>query len=401
MTAIARGCAGFSWAIFRRAIFAMAMLVVCGAVSAPATYGATSDSGVKHTRGLAYVALGDSYAAGNGLEPLTKAPVPGCEQSSSDYPHLVARELGMRLKDMTCTGAVSANLIGTPQKTGTGTAPPQSNALGKDTKVVTITIGGNDIGFFATATACIALSADGPILSDKLPNCRKSFVTEGTDTLAARTAGPLLTGTSSHSSGLTAAFAAVKAAAPHAKVFVIGYPTIMPDAAHTPAAGCYRGTVQGNTLQSVRVTDSFPFTNVDVSYLNSVQSDLDQATQAAAKKAGFSYLSMLDATAGNSACAASADSYIRGITLRLHPDLSVTVGPGALHPNARGAEFLAQSVIPEIRAAFTPKTTVSPAAPDTPTVSPSLAWLGWVAAVVVLLALVFLLVIRARRRQRD
>lgn len=386
MTVIGRACA----------VFAMALLAVCGAATVPAAYGATSDSGAKHTRGLDYVALGDSYAAGNGLKPLTAAPVPGCEQSSVDYPHLVAKELGMRLADMTCTGAVSANLIGTPQKTGTGTAPPQSDALGKDTRVVTITIGGNDIGFFATATACIALSADGPILSDKLPNCRKSFVSNGKDALAARTEGPLLTGTSSRPSGLTAAFAAVKAAAPNAKVFVIGYPTIMPDAANTPAGGCYRGRVQGTTLQSVRVNDSFPFTNVDVSYLNSIQNDLDQATESAAKKAGFSYISTLDATAGNSACAASTDSYIRGITLRLHPNLSVTVGPGALHPNARGAEFLAQSVIPEIRVAFTPTATVSPA---TPIVAPSFGWVGWVVAAVVLLALVLLLVLRVRRRR--
>ena len=65
------------------------------------------------TTGKTYVALGDSYAAGFGLpapSTLTGQPVPGCAQTTGDYPHILAAKLGLSLTDVTCSGATTVGL---------------------------------------------------------------------------------------------------------------------------------------------------------------------------------------------------------------------------------------------------------------------------------------------------
>jgi hypothetical protein len=294
---------------------------------------------------------------------------------------------------------VTANLIATPQNTGKGTAKPQSRALGRDTKVVTITIGGNDAGFFDTAMSCVALTAKGPILSKAAPNCKSTFVTNGRDALAARIAGPVVGGTSTDPGGLTGAFAAVRAAAPQAKVFVVGYPTIMPNAANTPAKGCFRASLGGSSLRSLSMSDGFPFTNVDVAYLASIERDLDTAMRDATKRAGFTYISTLAESATHSACASSSSAYINGITLRSAGN-SADVTPGGLHPNARGVAFLAQSVVPQIKDAFPKRTATATPQPSPAPASPALRWMIGLAGLLALLTVAAFVVVRSRRGTR-
>lgn len=84
--------------------------------------------------GSRYVALGSSFAAGPGI------------RSGGNYPHLVAAELGLALTDVTCSGATTAHVLGTPQDD----APPQLDAVTPDTALVTITVGGNDLEYVGT-----------------------------------------------------------------------------------------------------------------------------------------------------------------------------------------------------------------------------------------------------------
>lgn len=93
-----------------------------------------------------YVAIGSSYAAGQSIA--TQLPV--CGRSTNNYPHLVAKALHLKLTDVTCGAALTANAIDTPE----GDQPPQIDAVTKDTKLVTITIGGNDVQYSPTALAC-------------------------------------------------------------------------------------------------------------------------------------------------------------------------------------------------------------------------------------------------------
>jgi lysophospholipase L1-like esterase len=93
--------------------------------------------------GSKYVALGSSFAAGPGISPIVHAPA---GRSGNNYAHLVAAELGLDLTDVTYSGATTAHLSHTPQDG----APPQLDALGPDTALVTITAGGNDLEYVGT-----------------------------------------------------------------------------------------------------------------------------------------------------------------------------------------------------------------------------------------------------------
>jgi lysophospholipase L1-like esterase len=99
--------------------------------------------------GAQYAALGSSYAAGYGIKPLT--PNAGaCGRSLVDYPHLVAAALHLQLDDVSCGGAVIGNVLTRPQ----GAAPPQIDAVTAATRLVTMTVGGNDVNYVGTAIAC-------------------------------------------------------------------------------------------------------------------------------------------------------------------------------------------------------------------------------------------------------
>jgi lysophospholipase L1-like esterase len=375
--------------------------IVCGLLVGSTSPADAQTAAKSPTDGLEYVALGDSFAAGYGLSPATKKPVSGCHQSSENYPHRVARALGLKLTDVTCSGAVTADVIARAQKTDSGRAPVQLAALGSRTRVVTLTIGGNDLGFFTTATSCIALTKNGPILTTSKPNCKGTYVKDGVDTLAERIPGVVTSGSRTIASGLVKTYAAIREAAPKAKVFVIGYPAITPDAVHTPAGGCFRSGL-GGSLRSLRIDNGFPFTDGDSLYLNAVEKKLDAATKTLAEDAGFQYISVLADSEAHSACASPEASYLQGLSLRTTKDFSFTIVPGALHPNAKGAAFLANSVIPQIRDAFPTNTpTTGPSAQPSPT-EPGVP--GGVIALVVIGLLVVggvavLVVIRRRRRR--
>lgn len=100
-------------------------------------------------RGSVYVAMGSSYAAGAAILPLD-AGSGACGRSFVNYPHLVAAKLHVDLHDVSCGGAVTANARDTSQDG----QPPQIEAVTANTRLVTITIGGNDVGFVDNALRC-------------------------------------------------------------------------------------------------------------------------------------------------------------------------------------------------------------------------------------------------------
>lgn len=96
------------------------------------------------------MALGSSYAAGPGVAPLSD---PACLRGSGNYPHLVAAALGVSLMDVTCSSAVVANILTTPQRSFGATMAPQIDAVTADTRLVTVTAAGNDLGYIGSLTA--------------------------------------------------------------------------------------------------------------------------------------------------------------------------------------------------------------------------------------------------------
>src|SRR5947208_4713744 len=124
-----------------------------------------------------YVALGDSYAAGPFI-PLPQKPW-GCLKSDHNYAHLAAPTIGLALRDATCSGAETDDMTQT-QGVTPGPNPPQFDSLDADTAVVSITIGGNDIGFSSIAQDCFS-----PTPTGSTP-CQDKYVVNGDDTIADR-----------------------------------------------------------------------------------------------------------------------------------------------------------------------------------------------------------------------
>ena len=131
-----------------------------------------------------YVALGDSFTAGPGvasqLGPGTSPRAPAaCLRSSQNYPSLVARALGLALSDMSCSGATTQDLSGSQ---GPG-IPAQLSALGPATSVVSLGIGGNDLGFSTIVANCAAATPWG--LTRVGWSCRSHYTAGGSDQLVA------------------------------------------------------------------------------------------------------------------------------------------------------------------------------------------------------------------------
>jgi lysophospholipase L1-like esterase len=102
-------------------------------------------------------ALGSSYAAGPGIPPVLNR---GASRSGRNYAHVAAARLGARLADLTVSGATTANVLDTPQRVLLRKFGPQIEGVHADADLVTVTAGGNDLGYIKAAlAACVAGTA--------------------------------------------------------------------------------------------------------------------------------------------------------------------------------------------------------------------------------------------------
>jgi lysophospholipase L1-like esterase len=162
-----------------------------------------------------YVALGSSMAAGPGIRPAAPGAPFGSGRSARNYPHLVAERLGLDLVDVTFSGATTANVLTERQRT----APPQVEALDGTEIVVTITIGGNDVGYVP-----LLMGASLPGLARRLPAIRELLDRDARIQALDRIG-----------EALRAVGTAVRRRAPQARVMFVDYLTLLP-AAGVPAA---------------------------------------------------------------------------------------------------------------------------------------------------------------------
>lgn len=294
----------------------LACTLVCSAIVAAADLG----TGDRHQRTLLlrgpYVALGDSYTAGPDIPEQTGLP-PGCDRSDENYPALVAARLeltGSDFRDMSCSGATISDLTG-PQSTGNGVNPAQLSALSSTTMLVTLGIGGNDIGFSSLITRCVEAGLVYYAIGDKLFDsgdapCRQEYTADGTDEVQQRirTAG----------TALSEALDEIERRAPRAQVYVVGYPAILPSG----GTGCARtmGLAPG-----------------DVSYLQQTEQELDAMLQQQAKAAGAGYVDTYTPSTGHDACSAEDTRWIE--------PLLPQSAAASVHPNERGERGMADAVL--------------------------------------------------------
>ena len=248
-----------------------------------------------------YVALGDSYTA----SPLTgtnAGPPPGCFRSVNNYPHLTATAFGAQLTDVSCSGATTRE-FGTAQTTDAGVNPPQYAALTKSTKLVTIGIGGNDIGFSEIVRTCLSATPFGS-------PCQDHYTAGGTDELRARI--------NALGGKLATVLTEVHRRSPDARVALVGYPSVLP----ASGPGCY---------------PAVPITPGDVAYLRGVLTDLNTRIRRSADAGSATYVDTATSTVGHDVCQAPGTKWIEG--------LIPTAPAFPVHPNAQGSAALSRAVV--------------------------------------------------------
>ena len=157
------------------------------------------------------VALGSSFAAGPGLLPRVQNSPRAAGRSTQNYAHLVGAALGAEVTDVTYSGATVAQL-----RSGTSRAAPQVSAVTASTTVVTVTAGGNDVGYLPALTLASLPRALGRVAR------ARQRVRELTDPAMMTSR---FTDLAQHLPGL---IDDIRAVAPTARIVLVGYLTVLP-----------------------------------------------------------------------------------------------------------------------------------------------------------------------------
>ncbi|WP_330339952.1 SGNH/GDSL hydrolase family protein [Streptomyces sp. NBC_00557] len=221
---------------------------------------------------VSYAALGDSYSSGVGAGDYLPGR-PECKRSSHAYPVLWAEAHRMTsFAFAACDHARAGDVLA-----------QQLGSLGPHTRLVTLTVGGGDVGFASVMTTC-AVGGAGL--------CRSAVA-------GARSAldGPL-------PAALDRLYSAIRNRAPAARVVVLGYPHL------------YRinGTCRSGLQDSERAD------------LNRAVDQLDAVIARRAAAHGFAFADVRAAFAGHEIC--SGTPWLHSVDL-----LSLT---SSYHPTARG-----------------------------------------------------------------
>jgi lysophospholipase L1-like esterase len=262
----------------------------------PGSSGAAVGKSPKH-----YVALGDSYTAGPVI-PVQRIDPIGCERSTNNYPALLARTLQIRdYTDVSCSGAKTVNMTSPQAVPLLGVNPPQFDALRPDTDLVTLTIGGNDIGFTEIIFTCARASATDPLGNP----CQREATAGGGDFYAQRVAEA--------APKVARVLDGIRARSPHATVLLVGYLRILP-----PAVGCF---------------PVFPIARGDVPYLDGLEQQFNTVLADQAFKHGAAFVDSYGGSLGHDACQLPLVKWVEG---------TVPTSPAApVHPNAIGMQQVA------------------------------------------------------------
>ena len=310
---------------------AVASLQLAPAIAAPS----------EHAGPKTMVALGDSFASGP-LVPVQYEQPWGCLRSSLNYAHQVANELALELTDVTCSGADTEDMWDThgvsPEQEfseygsqygyeGHPGNPPQLDALREDTDVVTLQIGGNDIGFGSLATTC----GEGAISGD---GCSAAVAAERPFERIAETAPKI-----------AAVLDEIHRRSPDAAIYVLGYSGIFKIGA---TASC----------EAMLVGED------DAQYLRSIQEALNAMIQSVADASeqtysdAARYVDVYGPSAGHTACDLPAIRWVEPI---------VPVNAAApVHPNLGGMTAIKEILLDEVWPAGLPRRSTAPGLPAPP-----------------------------------
>lgn len=288
-----------------------AVLATTAVVGAAPTHAAPAPS---------YVALGDSYSslpadATVGASLQERA----CGRSTLNYPKLVAASLGLApdaLRDNTCGGAKTRDAFASQHagsaKTGYYDAAPQLDGITPATKLVTVSLGGNDGDLYSSIIESCAVT----------PRSASVRCTADQRTRPARLSDGAVT---SRLAKITAAneriIRAVRERSPRTRILVVGYPAV------------FAGDRTCTTIA--------PFRSASIPWMRSILTErLNGAVRRAAVNARAEYVDMEAPSKGHELC--SARPWINGV--------DEVPRAAALHPFPEEGEAVATAVTAAVRA---------------------------------------------------
>jgi lysophospholipase L1-like esterase len=232
--------------------------MICIALAAPVKSGA--GEGVALSHGAHYVAMGSSYAAGPGITTVVVDSPARCARSKDNYAQQLARRRGLTLTDVSCSGATTAHVLGPWNE-----LPAQLDALRIETRLVTVTIGGNDLAYMGglMGASCRAVNAAGST------TCPSGRVLTDADYAAVKEA-------------LNRIAAQVKQRSPQAQLMFVDYATVLP---------------------SKGVCALTPMTISEAENSRAIAARLAQLTGEVAKQTGAKVLRASDVTRAHHVCA--------------------------------------------------------------------------------------------------
>jgi lysophospholipase L1-like esterase len=281
-------------------------------IALAACAGATSFARSSLPAGARYVAMGSSFAAGPGVTTSADTPPNRCQRSIDNYARQLARKRRLNLVDVSCGGATTANVL-----EPWGELPAQIDALTPDTALVTVTIGGNDVGFIGgLMMASCTGSADRPAGSAVTKMCQAMAARRGAGGQQARP--PQLSAASEESwRAVEARFdriaAEVRRRSPRARLVFVDYPSVIPD-----GQSCELLPLSPDAMAQARATAT----------------RLSRLTAAVARRARADVVQASALSQGHDAC--SSDPWVTGLT----PAPGAT-GFAPYHPNLQGMTAIA------------------------------------------------------------
>ncbi len=252
-----------------------------------------------------YVALGDSYSSGAGINPQVVGAPATCSRSQLNFAEDIARVTRPKsFTDVTCSGAKTSDFFSS-QAAG---VPPQLDAVTKKTRLVTMTIGGNDGDVFTSSFfGCATVDAGQPTGNP----CEQKYGDTFADAIRNQTYP-----------NLVKALTAVRHKAPRATVVILGYPQILPP---TGSLACYAVT---------------GISTGDVPWLVKQAKLANEVVRRAAHRTGARFVDTYTPSAGRDACS--------GAGTRWMEPLVGPVNAFPVHPNAAGEAAMARETLAAI-----------------------------------------------------
>jgi lysophospholipase L1-like esterase len=253
-----------------------------------------------------YVALGDSYTSAPFIAAPAGQPL-DCGRSDRNYPHIVQATLRYPVfRDVSCGSADTKDMTQAQGPLPLGNFnPPQLDALSPEVALVTIGIGGNDVGFGGATSECVQL----PKPLGGRP-CHVHYTQGGVDQISQRIAdaGPKI----------AAVLDEIHVRAPQAKVVVVGYPALFPETNW----GCY---------------PYVPVLRDDIAWLRAKNKELNAMLATEAANDGSIYADWYGPSIGHDMCKPPGVAWTNAVAV---------VPPSyPAHPNMLGTQGAANAVL--------------------------------------------------------